>query len=212
MTPTCASTGSHDDARSNPPSTATTPACSPGRTAAVPCAETTCCARINHPNPRTTGNDGVSVAVRKSSVVARSRSPLVASEKSPSLVRPVGQEFWPWAVTVAVPTSHRTAQGTPLKSARDRMDIISAYQQVGSYRAAAQLCGTTHRTVKRVVEKFEFGDAAPPRGWLVPRKAPPPTQTDPAAAGTRPRRVVTASAARDIPGCRCQSVSDDVGV
>jgi transposase len=44
------------------------------------------------------------------------------------------------------------------------MDIISAYQQVGSYRAAAQLCGTTHKTVKRVVEKFESGDAAvPPR-------------------------------------------------
>ena len=38
------------------------------------------------------------------------------------------------------------------------MDIISAYQQVGSYRGAAQLCGTTHRTVKRVVEKFEAGD------------------------------------------------------
>ena len=43
------------------------------------------------------------------------------------------------------------------------MDIISAYQQVGSYRAAAQLCGTTHGTVKRVVEKFEAGDSAPPR-------------------------------------------------
>ena len=39
------------------------------------------------------------------------------------------------------------------------MDIISAYQQVGSYRAAAQLCGTTHKTVKRVVEKFEAGGA-----------------------------------------------------
>jgi transposase len=43
------------------------------------------------------------------------------------------------------------------------MDIISAYQQVGSYRAAAQLCGTTPKTVKRVVERFEAGDAPPPR-------------------------------------------------
>ncbi len=43
------------------------------------------------------------------------------------------------------------------------MDIISAYQQVGSYRSAAQLCGTTHKTVKRVVEKFEAGEAAPLR-------------------------------------------------
>ena len=41
------------------------------------------------------------------------------------------------------------------ESAKDRMDIISAYQQVGSYRAAAELCGTTHKTVKRVVDKFE---------------------------------------------------------
>jgi transposase len=35
-----------------------------------------------------------------------------------------------------------------LKSAKDRMDIISAYQQVGSYRGAAELCGTTPKTVK----------------------------------------------------------------
>jgi transposase len=53
-----------------------------------------------------------------------------------------------------------------LKSAKERMDIISAYQQLGSYRAAAELCGTTHRTVKHVVEKFEAdqaGDSPAPR-------------------------------------------------
>ena len=50
-----------------------------------------------------------------------------------------------------------------MKSAKERMDIISAYQQVGSYRGAAELCGTTHRTVKKVVEKFEAGDAPPVR-------------------------------------------------
>jgi transposase len=50
-----------------------------------------------------------------------------------------------------------------LKSAKDRMDIISAYQQVGSYRAAADLCGTTPKTVKRVVERFESGEGASPR-------------------------------------------------
>jgi len=43
------------------------------------------------------------------------------------------------------------------------MDIISAYQQVGSYRGAAEMCDTTPKTVKRVVDKFEAGDAAPPR-------------------------------------------------
>jgi hypothetical protein len=50
-----------------------------------------------------------------------------------------------------------------LKSAKERMDIISAYQQVGSYRGAAELCGTTPKTVKRVVEKLESGEGAPPR-------------------------------------------------
>lgn len=46
------------------------------------------------------------------------------------------------------------------------MDIISAYREVGSYRAAADLCGTTHKTVKRVVERFEAeqsGLKPPPR-------------------------------------------------
>jgi transposase len=33
------------------------------------------------------------------------------------------------------------------------MDIMHAYQTVGSYRGAAALCGTTHKTVKRVVER-----------------------------------------------------------
>ena len=49
-----------------------------------------------------------------------------------------------------------------MKSAKDRMDIISAYQQLGSYRAAAEVCGTTHKTVKRVVEKFEVDQAGAP--------------------------------------------------
>ena len=31
------------------------------------------------------------------------------------------------------------------------MDIIAAYGLAGSYRGAAEMCGTTHRTVKKVV-------------------------------------------------------------
>ena len=50
-----------------------------------------------------------------------------------------------------------------MKSAKERMDVISAYQQVGSYRGAAELCGTTPKTVKRVVERFECGEGASPR-------------------------------------------------
>lgn len=33
------------------------------------------------------------------------------------------------------------------------MDILNAYRTVGTYRGAAALCGTTHKTVKRVVER-----------------------------------------------------------
>ena len=53
--------------------------------------------------------------------------------------------------------SHCTAQGVPLKSARERMNIISTYREVGTYRGAAELCGTTHKTVKRAVERAEAG-------------------------------------------------------
>ena len=47
-----------------------------------------------------------------------------------------------------------------LKPARERMHIIAAYQEVGTYRGAADICGTTHKTVKRVVVKAEAGEAA----------------------------------------------------
>jgi transposase len=43
------------------------------------------------------------------------------------------------------------------------MDIISAYQEAGSYRGAAEICGTTHKTVKRVIERAEAGGARPAR-------------------------------------------------
>jgi transposase len=42
-----------------------------------------------------------------------------------------------------------------LKNARERLDILAAYQQVGSFRGAAAMCGTTHRTVARVVAAHE---------------------------------------------------------
>lgn len=40
-----------------------------------------------------------------------------------------------------------------MKTVRDEMDIVSAYQTVGTYRGAAALCGTTHKTVRRVIER-----------------------------------------------------------
>jgi hypothetical protein len=38
-----------------------------------------------------------------------------------------------------------------MKPVRDRMDMTSAFREVGSYRGAAEICGTTHRTVKKAV-------------------------------------------------------------
>ena len=39
-----------------------------------------------------------------------------------------------------------------MKSVREHMDMHAAYREVGSYRAAAEICGTTPKTVKRSVE------------------------------------------------------------
>ena len=43
------------------------------------------------------------------------------------------------------------------------MDIIAAYRQVGTYRGAAAMCGTTHKTVKRVIERAGSGGKRPER-------------------------------------------------
>ena len=48
------------------------------------------------------------------------------------------------------------------------MDIVAAYEQVGTYRGAAALCGTTHKTVRRVIEANRVGE--PPER---PRQAGP---------------------------------------
>jgi transposase len=40
------------------------------------------------------------------------------------------------------------------------MDMVAAYADVGTYRGAADLCGTTPKTVKRAVQRHRHGDAA----------------------------------------------------
>ncbi len=37
------------------------------------------------------------------------------------------------------------------------MGVIAAYRDVGSFRRAADLCGVTHKTVKRIIEAYEAG-------------------------------------------------------
>jgi transposase len=50
-----------------------------------------------------------------------------------------------------------------LKNARERMDVLAAYREVGTYRGAAVICGTTHKTVKRIVDRHNASGAAPER-------------------------------------------------
>lgn len=51
-----------------------------------------------------------------------------------------------------------------MKTAREKLDIITAYEETGSYRAAAELRGTPHKALKRVVEKWRAReDLAAPR-------------------------------------------------
>jgi transposase len=53
-----------------------------------------------------------------------------------------------------------------LKNTREQLDIITAYQELGSFRAAAKLCGTTDKTVKQIVERQRSGQLSyrtPPR-------------------------------------------------
>jgi len=56
-----------------------------------------------------------------------------------------------------------------MKTARDVMDIVQAYQTVGTYRGAAALCGTTHKTVRRVLERQTH--------WQMGRRAAHPPKT-----------------------------------
>jgi len=43
------------------------------------------------------------------------------------------------------------------------MDVLATYREVGSYQGAAQMCGTTHKTVKRIVERHNAGGVPPER-------------------------------------------------
>jgi len=62
-------------------------------------------------------------------------------------------------VTVSVSKpSPITAQGAPLLSARKQLDIVTAYREVGTYRGAAEMCGVTHKTVKRIVDRGEVAE------------------------------------------------------
>jgi hypothetical protein len=45
------------------------------------------------------------------------------------------------------------------------MDVIAAYRDVGSYRGAGEICGTTHKTVRGIIEAHEAGSCRPAGPW-----------------------------------------------
>jgi transposase len=75
-----------------------------------------------------------------------------------------------------------------MKSLRDEMEIVNAYELVGSYRGAAALCGTTAKTVKRVLERRAAGQ--------VGRRPSPPRMRNTAAVTDLIRQKVCASDGR----------------
>ncbi|MGH2467384.1 MAG: IS21 family transposase [Candidatus Limnocylindrales bacterium] len=83
-----------------------------------------------------------------------------------------------------------------MKNARDQLDILSAYRTLGTYRAAAALCGTTPKTVRRVVERR----SRPPI-----ERPPRPKNTDP-LSGLIAERIRSTdgriSAKRLLPACQ----------
>lgn len=50
-----------------------------------------------------------------------------------------------------------------MKTAREKMNMVAAYFDVGSYRGAAEICGTTPKTIKRAVVRHQEGDHSPKR-------------------------------------------------
>ena len=55
-----------------------------------------------------------------------------------------------------------------MKNAKERMDVIAAYRDVGTYRGAAEICGTTHKTVKRIITAHELVS----QGGRLPERVP----------------------------------------
>ena len=101
---------------------------------------------------------------------------------------------------MAMSSHHPRPRGTPIvKTAREKLDILTTYAELGSYRATATLCGTTHKTVRRVVERRSRPAAERPSH---------PRITDPLAELIAKRVEATEGrigAERLLPLCRAES-------
>jgi transposase len=83
------------------------------------------------------------------------------------------------------------------------MDIIAAYREAGTFRGAAVISGTTHKTVRRVIARHEEGGS-------VPARLPRPRNYDGVAVLVAERVAKTAariSAKRLVPAARAAGYS-----
>ncbi len=60
-----------------------------------------------------------------------------------------------------------------MKTTREHLNIIGAFHELGSDRTAARLCGTTHKTVKKIVERHQAGGPWARRPRLTSRNTDP---------------------------------------
>jgi hypothetical protein len=131
------------------------------------------------------------------------------------------------AVTVIAPTlTSFTTRGALSKSGKGAYEHYFDVRQVGSYRGAAELCGTTHKTVKRVLERAAAGGSTPRAcgGHVISTWSPgwrPPESTNLVAGSRRSGRygsparpgTVTARAPPPAARHRClQPGASSVGV
>ena len=68
------------------------------------------------------------------------------------------------------------------------MDVIAAYRDVGSYRGAAAICGTTHKTVRRIIEQEARAAAGEQLQLRAPRERNFDAVADLVAVPVRPVR------------------------
>ena len=91
------------------------------------------------------------------------------------------------------------------------MDIIAAYREAGTYRGAAEIAGTTHKTVKRVIARQEAGGAAParvPRGHNYDGVAALVAERGEKTSGRNSaERLLPAGVRRGMPGRRVTSAA-----
>jgi hypothetical protein len=82
------------------------------------------------------------------------------------------------------------------------MDIISAYREAGTFRGAAVISGTTHKTVRRVIARHEAGGGGPARlaraGYLSPESGHPSAQVSRAVVLTWSAVVVLRDDCREV--------------